>query len=167
MINACMLSREDFKELFDIHFDAIRSFVFYRCGDTEVASDVAQDVFMKVWEKRHSLNGAQIKPLLYRMASDCFVNVYRKQQRRMRFEQSMTFDEADERTPEDELAFTELAAVYAKALEKLPEMTRTIFLMSREDGMKYAEIADFLCISEKTVEKQVSTALRFLRTKLL
>lgn len=162
-----MLSREDFKELFDIHFDAVRSFVFYRCGDTEMASDVAQDVFLKVWEKRNSLNDQPVKPLLYRMAHDCYVNDYRKQQQRMKFEQSLTYDEATASTPEDELAFNELKAAYAKALEQLPEKRRTVFLMSREDGMKYAEIADCLCISEKMVEKQMSAALRFLRTRLL
>jgi len=42
-----MLNKEEFKDVFDIHFDAIRSFVFYRCGDMETASDVAQDVFLK------------------------------------------------------------------------------------------------------------------------
>ena len=46
-----MLGKTEFKLLFDTYFDAIRSFVFYRCGDANVASDVAQEVFMKVWEK--------------------------------------------------------------------------------------------------------------------
>jgi RNA polymerase sigma-70 factor (ECF subfamily) len=162
-----MLSSEEFKEVFDMHFDAIRGFVFYRCGDIEMASDVAQDVFMRLWEKRFSLNGFPIKPLLCKMANDCFVNDYRKNLRRMSFEQSVAPDEDSVYTPEDELSFSELTAAYAKALEQLPKKQRMIFLMSREDGMKYAEISDRLRISVKAVEKNVSAALRFLRKKLL
>ena len=162
-----MLNREEFKDVFDVHFDAIRTFVFYRCGDMEMASDVAQDVFMKIWEKRSSLNGNYIKPLLYKMATDCYISDYRKQLCRMNFERSLTPEDGEERSPEDEMSFNELAAAYAKALEQLPEKQRMVFLMSREDGMKYAEISDSLRISVKAVEKQVSAALRFLRTKLL
>ena len=162
-----MLNKEEFKDVFDIHFDAIRSFVFYRCGDLETASDVAQDVFLKIWEKRHSLNGNQLKPLLYKMASDCLISNYRKDQSRLNFEQSLVMEHDSELTPEDELSFNELAKAYADALEQMPEKQRMVFLMSREDGMKYAEIAGCLHISVKAVEKHVSAALRLLRTKLL
>jgi len=162
-----MLSKEEFKGIFDIHFDAIRSYVFYRCGDMELASDIAQDVFMQIWEKRFAWNGKQIKPLLYKIASDCFINNYRRNQCRLDFEQSLSFEHANECTPEDELSYSELTTAYEKALAQMPEKQRTMFLMSREDGMKYAEIAYCLKISVKAVEKQVSAALRFLRAKLL
>ena len=46
-----MINKAEFKQLFDKYFDTIRSFIFYRCGDTDAASDMAQDVFMKIWEK--------------------------------------------------------------------------------------------------------------------
>jgi len=162
-----MLSKEDFKVIFDTHFDAIRSFVFYRCGDEDTASDVAQDVFMKIWEKRCALNGNQIKPLLYRMASDCFIDDYRSRQCQLDYEQNLMAEDDREFSPEDEMSFRELAAAYSKALEQLPEKQRMVFLMSREEGMKYREISERLHISVKAVEKNVSAALRFLRTKLL
>jgi len=162
-----MLSKEEFKSVFDIHFDTIRSYVFYRCGDTELAADVAQDVFMRLWEKRTSLNGNHIKQLLYKMATDCFISNYRKAQCRINFEQSMVAEYDGERSPEDEMSFRELAASYAQALEQMTDKQRTVFLMNREEGMKYAEIADCLQISVKTVEKYISAALQFLKTKLL
>lgn len=49
-----MISKAEFKQLFDRHFDQIRTFIFYRCGNTDMASDMAQDVFMKVWENGNS-----------------------------------------------------------------------------------------------------------------
>ena len=162
-----MLNKDDFKDVYDVHFDAVRSYVFYRCGDMEMASDVAQDVFMKIWEKRLVLNGNVIKPLIYKMASDCYISHYRKEKCRMNFEQSMITTGHTECSPEDEMTFNELATTYAKTLEQMPERQRIIFLMNREDRMKYAEIADSLQISVKAVEKHISAALRLLRTKLL
>ena len=162
-----MLSKKDFKDIYDVHFDAIRKFVFYRCGDTEMASDMAQDVFMKVWEKRFLLNGNDLKPLLYKMAMDCSISNFRKNLRRMDFEQCITTEHDAAFSPEDEMKFNELAAAYAKALEQMAEKQRTVFLMNRDDGMKYAEIADSLQISVKSVEKHISAALQFLRKKLL
>lgn len=51
------------------------------------------------------------------------------------------------------------------AIEQLPERCREIFLMSKRDGMTYREIAEELCLSEKTVEHQISKALKTLRGK--
>ena len=162
-----MLNKEEFKDVFNVHFDAVRNFVYYRCGDMETASDVAQDVFMRIWEKRDEWNSHPVKPLLYKMASDFYVSQYRKNLTRINFEQSLTPEPDSERSPEDELLFRELTASYTQALEQMSERQRTVFLMHREDGMKYTEIAHSLCISVKTVEKHVSAALQLLRTKLL
>ncbi|MDR2495786.1 MAG: sigma-70 family RNA polymerase sigma factor [Tannerellaceae bacterium] len=162
-----MLSETDFKSLFGEHFDAIRTYVFYRCGDTLTASDIAQDVFLRIWEKRGSLSSDSIKPLLYKIASDSYVSNYRKACCRMNFAQNMTAENATELSPEDTIIYNETAAAYSSALKQMPEMQRTVFLMHREDEMKYREIAECLRISVKTVEKHMSAALRYMRSKLL
>lgn len=162
-----MLSKAEFKQLFDSYFDTIRSFIFYRCGNADVASDMAQDVFMKIWEKREQLNKHNLKSLLYKIANDLVISNYRKDTTRMDFEQSMTTQNDNSLSPEDELAFEELVSSYAKALEEMPETQRVVFLMSRNDELKYSEIAERLLISVKAVEKRMSAALQYLRTELL
>lgn len=162
-----MLNKAEFKQLFDKYFDKIRSFIFYRCGDTDAASDMAQDVFMKIWEKREQLNSTDLKPLLYKMANDMVISNYRKSSTRMDYEKSMTIQNDSPLSPEEELNFEELASTYAKALEKMPETQRVVFLMSRNDELKYHEIAGCLDISVKAVEKRMSGALQYLRTELL
>ena len=162
-----MLNKKDFKDIYDEHFNSIRKFVYYRCGDMEMASDVAQDVFLKVWEKRSLLDGKDLKFLLYKIAADYYTDSYRKKMRFVNVEQSITTATHDETiSPEDEMKFNELVATYTKALEQMTEKRRTVFLMSRDDGMKYAEIADSLRISVKSVEKHISGALQFLKKKL-
>ncbi len=162
-----MLNKTEFKLLFDTYFDAIRSFVFYRCGDTNMASDVAQDTFMKVWEKREQLNNHNLKALLYKMANEMVISIHRKGMSRNDFEQHITLNNESAMSPEDEMLFEELTSLYAKALQQMPEMQRVVFLMSRNDELKYHEIAERLDIGIKAVEKRMSAALQFLRTEFL
>ena len=162
-----MISKTEFKELFNRYFDVIRTFVFYRCGDIDIASDMAQDVFMKVWEKREQFDNHKLKSLLYKMANDMVISNYRKNKNYSDFVKSMTFHSNETVSNGEEMIFNELTSLYAKTLEKMPENQRTVFLMSRNDEMKYHEIADCLNISVKTVEKRMSAALKLLRNKLL
>ena len=162
-----MINKAQFKQLFDTYFDTIRSFIFYRCGDADAASDMAQDIFMRVWEKRGQLENEHLKSLLYKMANDLVISNYRKDNTRQEFEQSMTHPNGTSLSPDEELAFGELTATYARALEQLPETQRVVFLMSRNDEMKYHEIATCLQISVKAVEKRMTAALQFLRNQLL
>ena len=162
-----MLNKKEFKDIYIKHFDSTRKFVFDRCGDKEMASDVAQDVFMKLWEKRSVLKGQDITFFLYKITNDCYIDNYRRKICFMNLEQSITTTDCDPFSPDEEMIFNELADSYAKALEQMTEKQRTVFLMSRDDGMKYAEIAGKLRISVKSVEKHISDALRFLRKKLL
>jgi len=161
-----VLDKTEFKVIFDKHFDELRRYIYYRCGDEETASDLAQEVFMRVWEKRLQLEKDYIKPLLYKMAGDCVVSDYRKRSVHAGFVQNMRI-ESECLSPQDELQFEELKQQYEKALKHLTESQRTAFLMSRNDELKYQEIAERLQISVKAVEKRITETLRVLRTKLL
>jgi RNA polymerase sigma-70 factor (ECF subfamily) len=162
-----MLNKTSFKQLFDSYFDAVRSYIFYRCGDAEEASDMAQDIFMKVWEKRETLLPDNLKALLYKMANDMTVSNYRKLTGRIGFVREMKQQQPVDRSPEDEALYRETVSGYAAALEKMTQAQRTVFLMSRNDALKYHEIAARLDISVKTVEKRMSAALQLLRKELL
>lgn len=158
------MTKESFKELFDTYFDSVRNYIFYRSGDTELATDIAQETFMKIWEKKFE-NIGKIKALLFKIAGDLFINQYRKQQTSIKFKRSIEMNE-DEYTPEEELEYNELKRKYEKALSSLPEKQRMVFLMSRYDGLKYQEISERLKISVKTVEKRMSKTLSYMREHL-
>jgi len=160
------LDKSAFKTIFDQYFDAIRSYVYYRCADEAVASDIAQDVFMRVWEKRERLDPNSIKPLLYKMANDMFVSEYRKSAVRLSFAKDITVGSGSV-SPHDEMQYEELKRKYADALDGMNPLQRETFLMSRNDELKYAEISERLGISVKAVEKRMSQALSYLKSKLL
>lgn len=160
------MNKLQFKEVFDAYFNTIRRFIYYRCGNEDKASDMAQDVFLTVWEKRDKLDSSNIKSLLYKMASDMVVSDLRKVIVRQNYAKGVVYC-GDEISVHDELQYEETQRRYAQALDEMPEQQRVTFLLSRNDELKYAEIAEMLNISVKAVEKRMSAALQFLRTKLL
>lgn len=158
------MTRTLFKDIFDNHFDAVRNYVYYRSGDADLATDIAQETFMKIWEKQIGSNN-NIKGLLFKIAGDMFVSTYRKQKVIANFKLNAK-PTSERQSPEDKMQFKELNNKYESALARLPEKQRTVFLMSRMDNMKYHEIAVATGISVKAVEKRMKHALSFLKNEL-
>ncbi|MDA9554984.1 sigma-70 family RNA polymerase sigma factor [Pelobium sp.] len=159
------MDRADFKLLFDTYFDAIKSYLFYRIGDVDIATDITQDVFVRIWEKQMNLDMTNAKYMLYKIARDLMVSKYRRLEVENKYTQRMQF-EMTEVVETNEYDYKQLKKKYENALAKLPEKQRTVFLMSRMDELKYTEIAERLDISIKTVEKRMSNALFYLRKVL-
>jgi RNA polymerase sigma-70 factor (family 1) len=159
------LIREDFKQLFCTYFEDVRRYVLYRCGDGNVATDITQDVFVRIWEKQMDVNLKTAKALLYKMANDLYITHYRKE--KVAFNFFNTWQPAGKNlTPEDTMNYNELKIAYEEALKTMPEKQRTVFLMNRVDELKYKEIADILGLSVKAVEKRMSQALTHLKSRL-
>ena len=158
------MDKENFRRLFDRHFDAIRRYLYYRCSDTELASDVAQDLFARIWEKGMDLDPDKDKALLYKMASDMIVSKFRRRKRELDYTGSIIYSERED--SDNSLEYKELARKYSGALKKMGENQRITFLMSRSEELKYQEIAERLNISVKAVEKRMSQALDYLRKEL-
>ncbi len=162
-----VLDKKGFKQLFDSHFQALRNYIYYRCGDAELATDIAQDVFMRIWEKRNNVFETIQMGLLVKMANDMLVSNYRRVKTGQKFRDAIRKINLETVTPEERLIFKELNGRYERALNDLNENERVVFLMNRVDGLKYAEIADQIGISIKAVEKRMSKALTFLRVQLM
>jgi RNA polymerase sigma-70 factor (ECF subfamily) len=159
------LTQQEFKKLFENHFANVRNFVFYRSGNADVATDIAQETFLKIWEKQDSIQPEKVKGLLFKIAGDLYISHYRKEKRSFNFFNNYIFNN-ESQSPEEEMAFDQLKENYAKALEKMNEKQRTVFLLSRAENLKYTEIAELLGVSVKAVEKRMKLALEHLRILL-
>ena len=160
------MTKSEFKSLFDNHFEAVRNYIWYRSGDMELASDITQEAFLKLRETQPEVKNGNLKGLVFKIAGDLFVSSYRRKKVALNFQMEQKHKKNQSETPEDKIAFYELKLQYEKALSMLPEKQRTVYLMHRNDKMKYYEIADSLGISTKAVEKRISKALGFLKQKL-
>ena len=154
-----------FRTIFDRYFDAIRNYIYYRIGDAEAASDMTQDIFMKVWVKREQFYTQEIKSLLYKIAGDSVISYYRKNNTKKNFSESMIVNDSTD-VLNDTHNVEELKYLYNLALLKMTDVQRATFLMSRDENRSYKEIALLLDISIKTVEKRMSIALKILRSHI-
>jgi len=159
------VTKEQFKTLFDQYFDDIRRYLYYRSGDDDLSTDLAQDTFLRIWEKKLQVQPEKDTALLYKIAGDLFVSHTRREKLRKEAPDRIRFEQSG-RSPEEELQFQELQEKYQKALIKLPESQRIVFLMSRMEELTYPEIAARLSLSVKAVEKRMTGALSRLRKEI-
>ena len=135
-------------------------------GDPDEAEDMVQQSFVKLWEKRTSLDITwSVKSYLYKMVHNAALNKIRHQKTKNKYHQLIVqpLENAHE-MPEDTLP--ELREKLQRALQDLPPQCRNIFELSRFEELKYREIAEQLQISIKTVETQMGKALRLMRVHL-
>ncbi len=159
------MTEKGFRALFEAHFEDIRRYLFFRSGDTELSTDVAQETFLRVWEKKLDLKPGSDVALLYKMAGNFLTSHYRRERIARRVQSEMQLElQGDDR--EYDIHYKELRDRYKKALMRLPEKQRVVFMMSRMEQFSYREISERLDISVKAVEKRMNRALNYLRTEL-
>ncbi|HAP70672.1 MAG TPA: hypothetical protein DCR04_13265 [Flavobacteriales bacterium] len=159
------MSEKEFKYCYDEYFDAIRSYIYYRSGDEELSSDLAQEVFLRLFEKDFEFIESKTKNLLYSIANQAFLMHLRGKKVSDRHLQSIEFRYETE-DPQQQLQYAELKKEYEKTLADMPEGQRVVFLMSRTEDLTYKEISERLELSVKAVEKRMSQALKLFRKKL-
>ena len=154
--------------LFRSHYTYLCQVVFRMIGDRNLAEDLVQEVFYELWRKRSQLNIRQsIRAYLKRSAVNRTLNYIRDQKLVVDDESSMPLDLATpEAGVEQQLEAEELQQEINLAISELPERCRIVFSLSRFEHLSNQQIADQLGISIKTVENQMTKALRYLREKL-
>jgi RNA polymerase sigma-70 factor (family 1) len=159
------INEAEFKSIFNQWYQPIRNFLYYKTGDTEVAEDIAQDTFLKLWEKRDSIKPETVKSLLYTIANNLFLNRVEHQKVSLRFIQNSQPVNITE-SPHYELEMKEFDKKLQNALSDLDDKKRQVFLMNRIDGFTYREIAENLDITVKAVEKRMEKAIAFLKKRI-
>ncbi|MDQ8004638.1 MAG: RNA polymerase sigma-70 factor [Pedobacter sp.] len=135
--------------------------------DIQVAEEIVQDVFVKIWERSVDLDQIQsLKSYLYRSVINSSINYVNRQKNLEHHHQKMAtaFSEQDLEQLDEE---NELIVLLFSEIEKLPTKCREVFKLNRFERLKYREIAVALDISEKTVENHIANALKILKEAML
>ena len=155
------------KELFNLHYLNVCGAISRFIRDTNLVEDLAQEVFIRFWEKRHQINiTSSIPAYLRRMAINEALAHLRKNKRFQEEELDTNLSFSADNSGEDQFMHGELQQQVTRAINTLPPKCRAIFQLSRFEDLTYREIADKLDISIKTVENQMGKALKILRQEL-
>ncbi|MBL4655698.1 MAG: RNA polymerase sigma-70 factor [Bacteroidia bacterium] len=163
------IDKSSFEELFRTYFTGLCSFAKKYVQDLDIGKDIVHDVFVNMWDKRESIDTSKsIKSYLFTSVHNRCLNYIRDNKKFDQNEVDLERLNTDQNwESSDKLVEIELEEKINKVLDSLPEKCREIFLMNRFEGLKYKEVAEKLDISVKTVETQMSKALKILRENLV
>lgn len=152
-----------FRQLFDLFSPGLLRFSMSIVRKKELSEEVVSDVFFKVWIHRNRLPDVEnVKAYLFTSARNTALNYLDKEKRNKAIqlediEVSLTIDEI---CPESEMISNEMRETIARAIEHLPERCKLIYSLAKIEQMKYKEIAVLLDISVKTIDHQLTIAIR-------
>ncbi|MEN8115644.1 MAG: RNA polymerase sigma-70 factor [Bacteroidota bacterium] len=155
-----------FEQLFHKYYSHLCLFASKIIEDEIAAEEIVQDFFVKLWEKRDYLSiDTSVKNYFFRSVKNHCLNHIKHNNIKTRHAQQV-IAEAEKNHFNDNFIEVDLAKKLEESIQALPEKRREIFRLSREEGLKYREIAEKLNISIKTVEAQMGLAIKTLREKL-
>ena len=162
-------SQSAFREFYDMTYDRLFRIAYYYTHHEEWSQEIVLDVFMKLWEHRKQLlDVTNIEDYCFILVKNASLNYIEKEERRPTLSAEVLQEPADQDvSPEDTLISEELFARYVKALDRLPERCREVFILIREEKQTYAQVAEKLDISIKTVDAQLQKATSRLKEMLL
>ncbi|MBE6276624.1 MAG: RNA polymerase sigma-70 factor [Bacteroides sp.] len=154
-----------FEQLFRRYYAPLCWYATSIVGNRETAEEIVEELFYTIWKEKEKLNiFRSVKSYLYASAWNGCLQHRRQKLKDEELQRKMSQDTpAYTSSPEDEAEFEELQKVIDDCLARMSAQRRNIFLMHRNEGLKYAEIATRLSISVKTVEANMSKALAALR----
>lgn len=158
-------SQKAFRDFYNMTYDRLFRIAYYYVKKEEWSQEIVLDVFLKLWKERSTLpNVRNIEDYCFILVKNASLNYIEKESRHITFE-SDSLPEPQEQTcsPEESLISEELFALYVKALDRLPERCREIFIRIREEKKSYAQVAEELGISTKTVDAQLQKAVSRLK----
>jgi RNA polymerase sigma-70 factor (family 1) len=159
-----------YEEMFLTYAPALIHFAGSIVQSPELAEEIVSDVFMRIWEKRKTLDHIHnLRFYLYAATRNFAINQLRATQRNptLALEEMQTdFDDKDA-SPAEQAISRDMYRHLQEAINELPPRCRVIFKLAKQDGLKQKEIAELLHVSLKTVENQLAIALKKLSQRVM
>ncbi len=168
-------SEKVFREIMEHWYSRLFNFARGYLNNTENTKEVIQDVFLQLWDHRQKLAAdTSLNAYLFTLTRNRCIDLIRREKLMLQFrtdkqEEYARLSESGQALSDpilNEIFAMELQSEIDQAIHSLPDQCRTVFLMSRTNGMKNKEIGAMLNLSEKTVESHLTKALRTIRTSL-
>lgn len=157
-----------FEQLFEKYWERLYNICFHYLLDSDIAAELVQDIFRSIWERRDTLLvKTSMENYLVRAARlKAFEHLRNVSIQKRNFEEVGYLSVGSDNYTENQVYYDALSEKVSNVVSELPPQCQKVYRLSREQGMNNRQIALSLDISEKTVENQITRALRVLRTEL-
>jgi len=154
-----------FRSVYDAYQRPVFSFAFYLTKSRDIAEDITQEVFIRLWEKRSCLKeDVFLLAFLKKMTQNLVMDIFRKAARDKNLQAKIfhSMSGSEEYSP-DPVLEKELTALYIEALDRLPPQQRLVFTLRRDENLSYQQIAERLDLSRNTVRNHLTIAVHSIR----
>lgn len=147
----------EYNQCVDIHADGVYRFVLKQIRDKDIAKDIVQDSFEKMWRKIETIDGAKAKTYLFTTAYHTLIDHIRKNSKNARM------SEVDQNNHSHTSQYSDLKEILNQGLEQLPEIQKTVLLLRDYEGYDYLEIGEITQLTESQVKVYIFRARTFLK----
>jgi RNA polymerase sigma-70 factor (ECF subfamily) len=151
----------EYNQCVDNFSDGVYRFLLKNTKDTHLASDLVQESFMKLWIKRKEVEFAKGKSYLFTTAYHTMIDYFRKNKR------MVTVENHNHNSQTLENEYSDLKEVIDKAVEKLPDVQRSVLLLRDYEGYSYDEIGEMTGLSETQVKVYIYRARLFMKNYII
>lgn len=157
-----------FTSIFKRHEYRLHTLALHLTKSDHYAKDIVQEVFLKLWQNRHSIQNIEnMEAWLYRLTENKVIDFLRKAAADKRLRDALWINmQHIMNEPEEQISSKEYNQIIERAINHLPPQRKRIYMLSKEQGLNYRQIANYLNISTHTVKNQLFTALKGIK-KLL
>lgn len=155
-----MLDKKEFEHTFNLYYDSLCKYLFLYTTDFTLIEDVVQSAFLKLWEDREIILTTNIRAYLYLAVRNRIINAIRDSRNRKNLLEDFFIEEIMDEKTADIIDFDEFYEKVQESVNLLPEKTQIVYRLGREENLSYKEIAVKQNVSVKTVENQMSYALK-------
>lgn len=162
--------KRKFEQFFILTFPKVKAFAWKMLKSEEDAEDIAQDIYVKLWDNPEIWENMETwDRYMYTMARNHIYNFLKHKSVELTYQEQLTKEESPsfESDIHDRMHAKEIELLMKLALDNMPEQRRRVFVMSRKKGMSNQEIADYLQLSVRTVERHIYLALQDLKKIIL
>lgn len=154
-----------FRQLFHLYHQQLGAYIHRVTESSELAEEIVQDVFLKIWMSREALQGVKsFKAYLFVISKNHALNVLRKTIKERHLHAHWNQDIINAIPVADNDFYDEYYGLLDKAIDCLPPQQQKVYLLSRHEHLKYVEIAQRLEISRETVKKYLQIAVSSITT---
>ena len=154
-----------FARLFHTYYNRLCAFVMHLTGSMPLSEEIVQEIFIRIWEKREKLSQVtHFHPYLYAVAKNYSMSFLKKLGREMARKQEWEMSVVNGGEEGEDIVIKSYRNIIDQAISELPAQRQKVYLLSRDEGLRQAEIAERLAISLETVKKHMVLALRSIRS---